>query len=61
MLDKYLMGPMSVIAQFKVVRAITAAGMAAVPLRLLDQCFGIFYLPQAFSFWPIVANIFRHL
>ena len=35
LLDKYLMGPMSVIAQFKVVRAITAAGMMKAVLALL--------------------------
>lgn len=59
LLDKYLMGPMSVIAQFKVVRAITAAGMAAVPFTIVGSMFLVFsILPQAFSFWPIVANIF---
>ena len=31
-LERYLMGPMGKIAQYKVVRAITAAGMAAVVL-----------------------------
>ena len=30
-LEKYLMGPMGKIAQYKIVRAITAAGMGAVP------------------------------
>ena len=30
-LENHVMGPMGKLAQFKVVRAITAAGMAAVP------------------------------
>lgn len=36
-LDKYLMGPMSIIAQYKVVRAITAAGMAVVPFTIVGS------------------------
>ncbi|MFS1664470.1 PTS cellobiose transporter subunit IIC [Streptococcus sp. zg-JUN1979] len=59
LLDKYLMGPMGTIAQFKVVRAITAAGMAAVPFTIVGSMFLVFsILPQAFSFWPIVSDIF---
>lgn len=59
LLDKYLMGPMGTIAQYKVVRAITAAGMAAVPFTIVGSMFLVFsILPQAFSFWPIVADIF---
>lgn len=59
LLDKYLMGPMSVIAQYKVVRAITAAGMAVVPFTIVGSMFLVFsILPQAFSFWPIVADVF---
>lgn len=58
-LDKYLMGPMGFIAQLKIVRAITAAGMAAVPFTIVGSMFLVFsILPQAFSFWPIVADIF---
>lgn len=53
------MGPMGKLAQFKVVRAITAAGMAAVPFTIVGSMFLVFsILPQAFSFWPIVADIF---
>lgn len=59
LLDKYLMGPMGYIAQFKVVRAITAAGMAAVPFTIVGSMFLVLsILPQSFSFWPIVADIF---
>ncbi|EHJ56852.1 PTS system, lactose/cellobiose family IIC component [Streptococcus urinalis FB127-CNA-2] len=59
LLDKYLMGPMGKIASYKVVRAITAAGMAAVPFTIVGSMFLVFsILPQAFSFWPIVAKVF---
>lgn len=59
LLDKYLMGPMGKLASYKVVRAITAAGMAAVPFTIVGSMFLVFsILPQAFSFWPIVSDIF---
>ncbi|WP_162011744.1 PTS cellobiose transporter subunit IIC [Streptococcus sp. S784/96/1] len=59
LLEKYLMGPMGKIAQYKVVRAITAAGMAAVPFTIVGSMFLVFsILPQAFSFWPVVADVF---
>ncbi|VQS83667.1 PTS system transporter subunit IIC [Streptococcus pneumoniae] len=58
-LENHVMGPMGKLAQFKVVRAITAAGMAAVPFTIVGSIFLVFsILPQAFSFWPIVADIF---
>lgn len=38
-LEKYFMGPMGKIAQYKIVRAITAAGMGQYHLPLLAQCF----------------------
>lgn len=53
------MGPMGKLASYKVVRAITAAGMAAVPFTIVGSMFLVFsILPQAFSFWPIVSDIF---
>ncbi|HEM6239154.1 TPA: PTS cellobiose transporter subunit IIC [Streptococcus suis] len=59
LLDKYLMGPMGKLASYKVVRVITAAGMAAVPFTIVGSMFLVFsILPQAFSFWPIVSDIF---
>lgn len=59
LLEKYLMGPMGKLAQYKVVRAITAAGMAAVPFTIVGSMFLVFsILPQAFSFWPVVADVF---
>ncbi|HES9467501.1 PTS cellobiose transporter subunit IIC [Streptococcus pneumoniae] len=58
-LENHVMGPMGKLAQFKVVRAITVAGMAAVPFTIVGSMFLVFsILPQAFSFWPIVADIF---
>ncbi len=58
-LENHVMGPMGKLAQFKVVRAITAAGMAAVPFTIVGSMFLVFsILSQAFSFWPIVADIF---
>lgn len=58
-LDKYLMGPMSIIAQYKVVRAITAAGMAVVPFTIVGSMVLVFsVLPISFSFLPIVKDIF---
>ncbi|MGV3028395.1 PTS cellobiose transporter subunit IIC [Streptococcus hyovaginalis] len=59
LLDKYLMGPMGKLASYKVVRAITAAGMATVPFTIVGSMFLVFsILPQAFSFWPVVADVF---
>ncbi|KXT75712.1 PTS cellobiose transporter subunit IIC [Streptococcus sp. DD12] len=58
-LENHVMGPMGKLAQLKIVRAITAAGMAAVPFTIVGSMFLVFsILPQAFSFWPIVADIF---
>ncbi|MGV3158440.1 PTS transporter subunit EIIC [Streptococcus pluranimalium] len=58
-LERYLMGPMGKIASYKVVRAITAAGMAAVPFTIVGSMFLVFsILPLSFSFWPVVADIF---
>ena len=58
-LENHVMGPMGKLAQFKVVRAITAAGMAAVPFTIVGSMFLVFsILPQAFSFWPVVGDIF---
>ena len=58
-LENHVMEPMGKIAQMKVVRAITAAGMAAVPFTIVGSMFLVLsILPQAFSFWPIVADVF---
>ena len=56
-LENHVMEPMGKLAQFKVVRAITAAGMAAVPFTIVGSMFLVFsILPQAFSFWPVVMR-----
>ena len=62
-LENHVMGPMGKLAQFKVVRAITAAGMAAVPFTIVGSMFLVFsILPSSFSlFWPIVARYFSLL
>ncbi|MGT2924746.1 PTS cellobiose transporter subunit IIC [Streptococcus caviae] len=58
-LDKYLMGPMSIIAQYKIVRAITAAGMAVVPFTIVGSMVLVFsVLPVSFSFLPVIKDIF---
>ncbi|MGT2784848.1 PTS cellobiose transporter subunit IIC [Streptococcus merionis] len=58
-LENHVMGPMGKLAQYKVVRAITAAGMAAVPFTIVGSMFLVFsIIPLAFSFWPFVADIF---
>lgn len=38
-LEKYLMGPMTKISQFRLVRAITAAGMASIPFTIVGSMF----------------------
>jgi len=38
-LENHVMGPMGKLAQFKVVRAITAAGMAGVPFSIFGSMF----------------------
>ena len=50
-LDKYLMGPMSKLAQFKIVRAVTAAGMAAIPFTIVGSMFLVLnILPMTMPF-----------
>lgn len=50
-LDKYLMGPMSVLSGYQFVRAIMAAGMASIPFTIVGSAFLIIgILPQAFPF-----------
>ncbi|MBM9832630.1 PTS cellobiose transporter subunit IIC, partial [Enterococcus faecalis] len=58
-LENHVMGPMGKLAQYKVVRAITAAGMAAVPFTIVGSRFLVLsIIPFSFSFWPVVADIF---
>ncbi|HFR3550606.1 TPA: PTS cellobiose transporter subunit IIC [Streptococcus suis] len=59
LLEKHLMGPMGKLAQMKIVRAITAAGMAAVPFTIVGSMFLVFsIIPLAFSFIPAIQTFF---
>lgn len=50
-LEKYLMGPMSVIASWRFVRAIMAAGMASIPFVIVGSMFLVLnVLPEAIPF-----------
>ena len=50
-LQKYLMGPMGKIAQFKIVRAVMAAGMASIPFTIVGSMFLVLnILPLPFPF-----------
>lgn len=50
-LEKYLMGPMAKISQVRLVRAITAAGMASIPFTIVGSMFLVLtILPQAIPF-----------
>lgn len=49
-LQKYLMTPMAKISQFKLVRAVMAAGMASVPFSIVGSMFLVFdTLPMTFT------------
>ncbi|WP_067839001.1 PTS cellobiose transporter subunit IIC [Amphibacillus sediminis] len=50
-IEKTIMAPMGKIAQFKVVRAIMAAGMASIPFTIVGSMFLVLnVLPQTFTF-----------
>lgn len=50
-LEKRLMGPLGKLAQFKIVRAIMAAGMASIPFTIVGSMFLVLnVLPEAFPF-----------
>src|SRR5699024_10257342 len=50
-LEKYLMGPMSVIAFWRCVRAIMAAGMSSIPFVIVGSMFLVLnVLPEAVPF-----------
>ncbi|MCX8729493.1 PTS cellobiose transporter subunit IIC [Gilliamella sp. B2969] len=49
-LQKYLMSPMAKISQFKIVRAVMAAGMASIPFCIVGSMFLVFNtLPMTFT------------
>lgn len=50
-LEKYLMGPMGKISQFRIVRAVMAAGMASIPFTIVGSMFLVVnVLPQTLTF-----------
>ncbi|MGO3733352.1 MAG: PTS cellobiose transporter subunit IIC [Vagococcus sp.] len=56
-LQKYLMGPMSKIAQLKIVRAVMAAGMASIPFTIVGSMFLVLnILPLPF---PVLEGFFN--
>lgn len=56
-LQKYLMGPMGKVAQFKVVRAVMAAGMASIPFTIVGSMFLVLnILPLPF---PALEGLFN--
>lgn len=61
-LEKYLMGPMGKVATWRFVRAIMAAGMAAIPLVIVGSMFLVLnVLPETFTFLEsfFEATIFK--
>ena len=50
-LEKYLMGPMGKISQYRIVRAVMAAGMASIPFTIVGSMFLVLnILPQTMPF-----------
>ncbi|MEK2534904.1 PTS cellobiose transporter subunit IIC [Tetragenococcus halophilus] len=50
-LEKYLLGPMGKVAQWRIVRSIMAAGMASIPFVIVGSMFLVFnVLPETFTF-----------
>jgi PTS system cellobiose-specific IIC component len=65
-LDKYLMGPMGKISQFRIVRGVMAAGMASIPFTIVGSMFLIIsVLPQSFpaleSIWAASFDKIQNL
>lgn len=61
-LEKHLMEPMGTIANFQIVRAITAAGMASVPFTIVGSLFLVLnIIPKAFPFLTSIweASFFK--
>ena len=67
LLEKYIMGPMTKLSQFRMIRAITFAGMTSISFTIVGSMFLILnVLPQAFPFlagiWSVsfdkITNIY---
>lgn len=56
-LEKYLMGPMAKISQFRLVRSVMAAGMASIPFTIVGSLFLVLnVLPQTATFLEDIFN-----
>ncbi|WP_244833552.1 PTS cellobiose transporter subunit IIC [Clostridium sp. BJN0001] len=56
-LEKYLMGPMGKVSQFRLVRAVMAAGMASIPFTIVGSMFLVLnILPQTMTFLEGIFN-----
>lgn len=56
-LEKYLMGPMGKISQFRIVRAVMVAGMASIPFTIVGSMFLVLnVLPQTLTFLEGIFN-----
>lgn len=56
-LEKYLMGPMAKISQFRIVRSVMAAGMASIPFTIVGSLFLVLnVLPQTATFLEDIFN-----
>lgn len=50
-LEKYVLGPMSKVAQWRIVRSVMAAGVASIPFIIVGSMFLVFnVLPETFTF-----------
>ncbi|KFN89979.1 PTS system cellobiose-specific IIC component [Tetragenococcus muriaticus PMC-11-5] len=50
-LEKYVLGPMSKVAQWRIVRSVIAAGVASIPFIIVGSMFLVFnVLPETFTF-----------
>lgn len=61
-LEKYLMGPMGKVSQWRIVRAVMAAGMASIPFTIVGSMFLVLnILPQTLTFLEGIFNstVFR--
>ena len=63
LLEKYIMGPMTKLSQFRMIRAITFAGMTSISFTIVGSMFLILnVLPQAFPFLAGIWSVsYTHL
>lgn len=57
LLEKYLMGPMGKLSQYRIVRAVMAAGIASIPFTIVGSMFLVLnILPQTMPFLESIFN-----